>query len=71
MVAGWGGQKVPPAIQFADILLLNINYTSPPSFSQIGLKLPKFLIPAGFGMVGVGLTWAGHFVFLLVVSLRK
>ena len=39
-VGGWGGQNVPPAIPYADILLLTLNYTAPPSFIQIGPKLP-------------------------------
>ena len=39
-----------PAIQFADILLLTIKYTSPPSFSRIGPKLPKFLIWGGLNI---------------------
>ena len=46
-----------PAIQFADILLLTIKYTSPPSFSRIGPKLPKFNIWDGFGWVAGG--WGG------------
>ena len=37
-VGGWDGKNVPPAIQLADILLLTTNYTSPPSFSQIGVS---------------------------------
>ena len=53
-VGGWGGRNVPPAIPYADILLLTLNYTSPPNFIQIGLKLPKFLIRGGFRVVGVG-----------------
>ena len=51
-MGGWGGQNVPPAIQFADILLLTINYTSPPSFIQIGPKLLKFVIGVVSGWVG-------------------
>ena len=49
-VGGWGGLNVPPAIPFADILLLTLNYTFPPSFIQFGLKFPKFLIRGGFGV---------------------
>ena len=49
-VGGWGGRNAPPAIQFADRLLLTINYTFPGGFSQIGPKLPKFLIWGGFGV---------------------
>ena len=51
-VGGWGGQNIPPAIQFADILLLTLNYTSRPSFIQISQNR------SGFGVVGVG-GWGG------------
>ena len=37
---------------YADILLLTLNYTSIPSFIQIGLKLPKFCIRGGSGVGG-------------------
>ena len=57
-MGGWGGQNVPAAIKFADILLISLNYTSPPSFIQIGPKLAKFLIQGGFGVIGVG-GWGG------------
>ena len=53
-MGGWGGQNVSPAIPYADILLLTLNYTSPPSFIQTGPKLPKFLIWGGFGVGRVG-----------------
>ena len=33
-------------------MLLTLNYTSPPSFIQIGPQLPKFLIWGGLGVVG-------------------
>ena len=51
-MAGWGRQNVSPAIQYADILLLSLNYTSPPSFILIGPKFPKLLIRGGFGVGG-------------------
>ena len=53
-VAGWGRLNVPPAIPFADILLLTLKYTSQPSFIQIGPKLPKFGIWGNFWVGGVG-----------------
>ena len=57
-MGGWGGQNVSPAIPYADILLLTLNYTSPPSFIRIGPKLPKFLIWGGFGVGREG-GWGG------------
>ena len=62
-MGGWGGQNVPPAIQFADIMLFTINHTSPPIFSQIGLKLPKFLIQGGLGVGGWGGLNIGQTLF--------
>ena len=53
-MGGWGGQNVSPAIPYAGILLLTLNYTFPPSFIQIGPKLPMFLTWGGFGVLGVG-----------------
>ena len=71
-MGGWGGQNVSPAIPYADKLLLNLNYTSPPSFIQIGPKLPKFLTWSG---QGGWLGWVKHgpdtLCFFLVVSLQK
>ena len=49
-MGGWGGLNVPQAMPYADILLLAVNLTSPPSFIQIGLKLPKFDIWGGSGV---------------------
>ena len=51
-VGGWVGRNVPSATQFADILLLTLNYTSPPSLIKIGLILPKFLVRGGFWVGG-------------------
>ena len=50
--------NVPPAMPYADILLLAVNLTSLPSFIQIGPKLPKFEIWGGLGVGRVvgGLT---------------
>ena len=57
-VGGWGRRNVPPAIPYADILLLTLNYTSPLNFIQIGSKLPKFLIWGDFRVFGVA-GWGG------------
>ena len=42
-MGSWGGQNVSPAIPYADILLLTLNKTAPPSFIQIGPELAKFV----------------------------
>ena len=56
-MGGLGGRNVAPAIPHADILLLTLNYISPPSFIQIRPKLPKFVIWVVSGwVVGVGET---------------
>ena len=39
-MGGSGGRNIPPDTPYADILLLTLNYTSPPNFIQIGSKLP-------------------------------
>ena len=57
-MGGWGEQNVSPAIPYADILLLTLNYTSPPSFIEIRPKLPKFLVWGSFG-VGRESGWGG------------
>ena len=62
-MGGWGGQKVSPAIPYADILLLPLNYISPPSFIQIGPKVSKFLIWGGFGVGREG-VWGWLNMFL-------
>ena len=61
---GWLGWTKRTPSPFADILLLTLNYTSPPSFIKIGPKLPKFLIRGGLGWLNMGWTL---YVFLLVV----
>ena len=53
-MGGWGGLNVPLAMPYADILLLIVNLNSPPSFIQIGPKLPKFDIWGG--------SWVGRVV---------
>ena len=68
-VGGWGGLNVPTAIPYADILLLTLKYTSPPSFIQIGQKLPKFVIGVVSGwagwIVGVGKTYPQPYHMLI------
>ena len=46
---GWGG---PHQVSSK----LDQNYTSPPNFIQIRLKLPKFLIHGGFRVVGLNMN---------------
>ena len=53
-----GGLKVAPAITLARVPLITLYHTSPPSFIQIGPKLPKFLTRSGFG-VGRESGWGG------------
>ena len=57
-IGGWGGQNLSPAKPYADILLLTLNYTSPPILIKIGPKLPKFLFWVVLGwaerVVGMG-----------------
>ena len=48
-MGGCGGQNLPPATQFADILTL--NYTK---FDQNRTKIPKFLVRGGFWVGGKG-----------------
>ena len=56
---GWGRLNIPPDLLHTNLLLLNINLTSPPSSIQIGPELPKLVMGwfrEGWGEINVTLV---------------